>query len=54
VEFAFAARTLWREAAFENEPAGSAFGINDHGQAVGHSTTASGDFHAILWQVGKH
>ncbi|HET9384016.1 MAG TPA: PKD domain-containing protein, partial [Gemmatimonadales bacterium] len=28
------------------------FGINDHGQVVGHSTTANGEPHAFLWENG--
>jgi len=30
-----------------------AYGINNHGQVVGYSDTASGEGHAFLWQKGE-
>jgi probable HAF family extracellular repeat protein len=30
-----------------------AWDINDRGQVVGYSSTASGEFHAFLWENGK-
>ncbi len=30
-----------------------AYGINNRGQVVGYSTTASGEYHAFLWEDGE-